>query len=586
MVIRTLIFLFSIVIASSAYSQTGCELTDWMNGLPPNAERTPENSIALRDTQVFVGGSNRTVKVPPGFTITRYAEIHGARGVALSPDGVIFVTGYNGGRIYALPDHNRDGKADSIVTVYSGLTTNHGIAFVKGQLYVSSTDRLFRVVSNDGDRQAEAAELIATMDGGGNHASRTLEYDAVRDKLYISIGSTCNICDEDEEERATIIEMNPDGTSRRIFARGLRNAVGMDIDPRTGALWANSNDADNIFGGGHPMTNENPKEPIFIVCDGAHYGWPYGYGFKMRYPSGVAVDTAHFDTVRGPVGQMLAHSAPLGMHFIRGKALPSRYHGALLNSLHGSWNRQPPAPPRVMAFWSSPDGRNAVLEDLITGFQQESSPYGRWGRPVSVAEGADGALYVTDDHGGSVYRVAYTGEAGRMIDVQGPTGMINGGKATEITWTATGVNEFVVLFRQSPRDDFDTIGTTTGNTITWNIPNISVPQAAIRVESTNGLTFDETTLFAIEPAGAVGQSTPSHSGLNVVPNPTTDHLTISFKDGRKIERIELLDVRGSLVKQLRGDAATISVSDLAQGSYLVRVIAGGETHTTQVVISR
>ncbi len=585
MVRSLILFLLSTLIYTSASAQSGCELTEWMNGGSPNAERTPENSVTMRDTQIVVNNESRTVSLPPGFTISQYAKVGGARGIALSPDGVIFATGYNGSRIYALPDHNRDGVVDSTITVYAGSTGGmHGIAFVKGQLYVSPTSLVLRLVSNDDDRQIEDAISIASLDGGGNHASRTLEYDAKRDKLFVSVGSTCNICTENDEERATILEMNPDGTGRKIYAKGLRNAVGMDIDPRTGALWANSNDADNVFGQGNPLTNENPKEPIFIVCEDAHYGWPYGYAFKMRYPFGEPIDTSFFATVSGPVGQMLAHSAPLGMHFIQGKALPSRYHGALLNSLHGSWNRQPPAPPRLQAFFSDANGRNATIEDLVTGFQLANGS--RWGRLVSVAEGADGALYMTDDHAGVVYRLAYTGEAGRSININAPSGVINGGKPAEITWTATGVETFVVLFRESPLDDFDTLATTTSTSYTWDIPNISVPQAAIRIESTNGLTFDETPYFAIQPAGAVGQSDGTLSPMVVVPNPTRDRLSIIFGDDRIVQNVEILDVRGSLVKSFSGHHAFISVADLAQGSYLVRVTANNETHTSQVVISR
>jgi glucose/arabinose dehydrogenase len=582
--------LLSVFLASAASAQTGCELAEWMNGLPPNAELTPERSVILRDTQVMLGSTARTAKLPPGFTMTRFAEVSGARGIALSPDGVIFVTGYGGGgRVYAFPDHDNDGVADSAIVVRNGPGAMHGIAFVNGALYVSTTSQVLKLVSTDNDREAEEAVVIASLDPGGNHASRTLEYDAKRNKLYVSVGSTCNICTEEEPERASILEMNPDGTERRIYASGLRNAVGMDIDPRTGALWANSNEADNVFGSGHPLTNENPKEPISIICDGGHYGWPYGYGYKMRYPFGEPIDTSFFETAKGPVGQMLAHSAPLGMHFIQGKSFPSKYHRAQINTLHGSWNRQPPAPPRVMAFWSSPDGRNAVLEDFVTGFQAEAAPYTRWGRPVSAAEGTDGALYVTDDYGHAVYRIAYTGEAGRSIKItsqlEGTTQP--GGLYLPIEWTATGVDTFVILSRLSPLDNFDTVYTTKYSSFVWIVPDISAPQAAIRVESTNGLTFAETGYFAIEPFGSgVSPSAFRDQALIVKPNPARDHIELGLKDGKQIDKVELLDLRGAVVIQLTGHRSQFSVANIAQGSYIVRVSSGNEIYTSQVVISR
>lgn len=588
MVRLVLTILLSSVLYSTASAQTGCELTEWMKGLNPSAERTAENSIAMRDTQISVNGSMYTIKLPPGFTMSQYANVAGARGIALSPDGVIFATGYSGSKIYALPDHDRDGIVDSTIVVYTGPGAMHGIAFVKGDLYVSTTSQVIKLVSTDNDRQMEQAVNIAQLNGGGNHSSRTLEYDEKRDKLFVSVGSTCNICEEDNEERATILEMNPDGSGRRIYARGLRNAVGMDIDPRTGALWANSNDADNVFGPGNPLTNENPKEPIFIICEGAHYGWPYGYGYKMRYPYGVSIDTSFFSTVSGPVGQMLAHSAPLGMHFIRGKAFPSRYHGALINSLHGSWNRQPPAPPRIQAFFSDANGRNASIEDFVTGFQLANG--NRWGRTVSVAEGADGALYATDDLAGVVYRIAYTGEAGRSIRIttqlEGTTQA--GGYYLPVNWNATGVDTFRVLFRLSPLDGFDTLtdhGTVT--TATFNLPIVSASQAAIRIESLNGLTFAESGYFAIDPNGSsVAPSTSSEQTLIVKPNPARDHIELELVNGMQIEKIEMLDMRGAVVMQLDGDHSGFSVANIAQGSYIVRVSSGGMIYTATVVVSR
>jgi glucose/arabinose dehydrogenase len=559
-----------------------------MKGLPPNAERTPENNIQLRDTTLEVNGTAHTVQLPKGFTITQFARISGARGIALSPDGVIFVAAYGGSKVYALPDHNRDGVVDSMITVFTGPSGMHGIAFVKGALYVSTTSQVLKLESMDNDREMEISRPIATLDPGGNHSSRTLEYDEKRDKLFVSVGSTCNICEEDNEERATILEMNPDGTGRKIYARGLRNAVGMDIDPRTGALWANSNDADNVFGGGNPLTNENPKEPIFIICEGAHYGWPYGYGFRMRYPFGVGIDTSFFSTVSGPVGQMLAHSAPLGMHFIRGKYLPSRYHGALLNSVHGSWNRTPPAPPRIMAFFSDADGRNATIEDFVTGFQLANGS--RWGRTVSVAEGADGAIYATDDNAGVVYRIAYTGEAGRSIkfttQLEGTTQP--GGYYLPVNWTATGVDTFRVLFRLSPLDGFDTL---TANSIitnaTFNLPIVSAPQAAIRIESLNGLTFAESGYFAIDPNASAVRSSSSLDGMMAVyPNPAKDHIDVELMLGGTINQIEILDMSGRRILAVEGDNKRISVAGVPAGSYLVRVTTAIESHVAEVVISR
>jgi glucose/arabinose dehydrogenase len=485
--VRPLVLLFFFTaIAAQAQPERGCELTEWTKSIPANANATPERNANLRDTTVLIKGQQRTIQLPQGFTLREYAQIGGARGVALSPDGVIFVTGREGGgRVYALPDGDRNGSPDSVVMVRSGLGGSiHGIGFIRGELYVSTDSRFMRLRSTDGDREFEEMEVIANFEAGG-HSTRTFVYDTIRRKVYIQVGSVCNVCEETNPERATIVEMNLDGTQRRVYASGIRNAVGLDFDPRTGALWANSNDADNIFGQGHPGTNDNPKEPVFIVCDGANYGWPYAYGTRMRIPIAPShVDTTVVQSFSAPIAGLLAHSAPLGMRFLRGKAFPSRYQGALIQSYHGSWNRTPPAPPRVTTMWADTNGQNAILEDLVTGFQFENGS--RWGRPVAVTEGADGALYVTDDHASVVYRIAYTGVAGKSIGfgVPGWEGArLVHGEHIHLTWNASGVDNFRVLFRRTSTSIPDTLGFTSSKMFMWEAPDVTTNSASFRIES-------------------------------------------------------------------------------------------------------
>lgn len=594
MVKALLSFVLLLCLTTASHAQTGCQLTEWISSIPANSDATPERTANLRDTTVLVKGQQRTISLPPGFTFSQYAEIGGTRGVTLSPDGVLYVTGRtSGGAVYALPDHNRDGHPDSIITIRSGLGGSiHGIGFIRGQLYYSTDSRFARLVNTDGDREAESTENIASFVSGG-HSTRTFVYDTTRRKIYIQVGSSCNICEEDNEERATIVEMNLDGSERRVYAKGLRNAVGLDIDPRTGALWANSNDADNVFGQGHPLTNENPKEPVFIICDGAHYGWPHGYGVRMRYPSGVGVDTSFFATMQGPVAQLLAHSAPLGLHFLRGKKFPSRYHGAVFQSYHGSWNRTPPAPPRVTALWSDPNGQNAILEDVVTGFQNSNG--NRWGRVVAVAEGKDGALYVTDDHAGVVYRIAYTGEAGRSISFGFPS--LEGlsfitGQEIAINWSATNVDSFRVLARLTPGGIPDTLIITKSNFFAWTAPNTNTRTASIRIESMNGLTFAETGYFRIATPDAEVRTNPvmNNAVLLVSPNPATHMLEISVTGyAGHVRSLELVNVLGHVVRkvEIRDDASMhLPLEEIAQGNYILRAITDDGALTANVVISR
>jgi len=172
---------------------------------------------------------------------------------------------------------------------------------------------------------------------------------------------------------------------------------------------------DDLFGSGTQLTDNNPSESIYLVCDGANYGWPYCYAFQMRNPIApwVNLDTNTVKTFDGPVAEVLAHSAPLGLHFYRGTKFPAIYHNAIFQCYHGSWDRSPPAPPRITVMWADSDGHNARVTDFVNGFEVVGTPPDSntayyFGRPVTIIEGADSALYVSDDQEGVIYRIAYT----------------------------------------------------------------------------------------------------------------------------------------------------------------------------------
>jgi glucose/arabinose dehydrogenase len=257
--------------------------------------------------------------------------------------------------------------------------------------------------------------LIHSLPPSGGHHTRNFVFDTANGKIYLQIGSNGNMDTTDFADRAQIVEMNPDGSGYRTYARGTRNAVGMDIDPRTGALWVNNNGMDDLFGSGTELTDNNPSESIYLVCDGANYGWPYCYAFQMRNPIApwVNLDTNVVKTFDGPVAEVLAHSAPLGLHFYRGTKFPEIYHNAIFQCYHGSWDRSPPAPPRITVMWADTDGHNAKVTDFVNGFfvvgpNKDSTNGYYFCRPVSIIEGADSALYVSDDQEGVIYRIAYT----------------------------------------------------------------------------------------------------------------------------------------------------------------------------------
>ncbi len=406
----------------------GCTLSSWVMQQAPHSTRTLEQGPpSLRDTQIVVGGVSHRISLPDGFTMSVFAKISQCRGLACSPDGVIYATSYNG-NIYALPDHNHDGLPDSTIVVAQGYGNPHGIGFYDGDMYFSNEGNLYRVVTCGSDRVITATLQVATFKTGG-HNTRNFVIDSVKRKFYIQVGSASNMDATDTDQRACIVEMNPDGSGRRKFASGLRNPVGMDLDPRTGALWVNNNGMDNLFSGIFPsihqdslLSDNNPSECVYLVCDGANYGWPYCYGFQMRNPQApwVNLDTNVVKTFSGPVAEVLAHEAPLGLHFYRGTAFPAMYHNAIFQCYHGSWNRYPPAPPRITVMWADSDGHNARVTDFVNGFfvmgsKPDSGNGTYFGRPVSIIEGGDSALYVSDDAAGIIYRIQYTGQSSGSV---------------------------------------------------------------------------------------------------------------------------------------------------------------------------
>jgi hypothetical protein len=240
-----------------------------------------------------------------------------------------------------------------------------------------------------------------------------------------------------------------------------------------------------------------------------------------------------------------------------------------------------------MAFFSDANGRNATIEDLVTGFQLANGS--RWGRLVSVAEGADGALYATDDHAGVVYRIAYTGESGRSITFTTKyAGSVQpGGLYLPFQWNSTGIDTFVVLTRLSPLDQFDTAMVSTTPSFVWNLPDVSAQQAAIRVESTNGLTFAESGYFAIDPDGsAVTPKQPVETMVIIAPNPANTHVEVRFENGPPISYIEIVDMRGNRTPLQLNGMGMYSIQHLPTGSYVVSFIAGGKMYGSMLEIVR
>lgn len=336
------------------------------------------------------------LNAPAGVTITEYAKVPGARALLVGTDGSVYVSLPRRNEIVRLVDANRDGVAESQDVAVTGLNRPHGMALRDGFLYVANTDGVVRVrLGPDGKAQGSPESLNQYSTGGG-HWTRTVVFG--RDgAMYVSIGSTCNICEEATPDRAAVMRYDADGKNGRLFSSGLRNAVGMAVHPTTGEVWVTQHERDNL----RPNHQDLPPEEINILRDGGHYGWPYCH--SDRVPNPEFNDVARCATTLPPALPMQAHSAPLGITFLdRATQLPAAFRGDALVAFHGSWNRDVPTGAKIVRIRVR-DGKPAGYEDFITGWQDATGR--RWGRPVDVVVHNDGSLLVSDDQGGTIYRV-------------------------------------------------------------------------------------------------------------------------------------------------------------------------------------
>jgi glucose/arabinose dehydrogenase len=338
------------------------------------------------------------LRVPAGFRATQYASgLRGARFITFGPSGALFVAERSTGRILALLDPDRQGRATQTVVVASGLNDPTSVVYADGALYVGEQTRVTRLTLGPDLRATARHTLVSDMPAGGRHITRTVLLGA-DGALYVSIGSSCDACIESDPHRASVWRYNHDGSGGRLYARGLRNAVGMALNPMTDQIWVTNNGRDNLG-------DNIPPDSVYALRDGGNYGWP-------RCHAGTIIDpefgsaTACAGVVQ-PLANLQAHSAPLGLAFATQSQIPPAYRG-LYVAYHGSWNRTAPTGYKVVFI--PLDGAGNVAgppKDFATGWRQANGDV--HGRPVGLAVGPDGALYVSDDTNGAIVRITYAG---------------------------------------------------------------------------------------------------------------------------------------------------------------------------------
>ena len=338
------------------------------------------------------------ITVPSGFRIDVFAEkLGGARALAVDPTGVLFVSIPGQGRVVALSDRRGLGHATDMVTVVSDLDLPHGMAFHRGYLFVAETGRIVRYRYHAATQTAvEPSVVVAGLPDRAHHWTRAIAFG--RDgKLYVAIGSSCDICREEDRRRAAIVRYNADGSGEERFAAGLRNPVGLAFHPITGSLWTAVNERD--WPGGAA-----PPDYVTEVHRGATYGWPDCFADRGALrPDPTFGRDADCRGVTLPTVPLTPHAAPLGVAFYTGTQFPAQYVGDLFVALHGSRLSLAPSGYSI-ARVRFRGGRPIAMEDFSTGWRQGDRIIGR---PVDLAVGRDGSLYVSDDHGDRIHRVTW-----------------------------------------------------------------------------------------------------------------------------------------------------------------------------------
>ena len=340
------------------------------------------------------------LKLDKEFQIGVFAKDLGkVRDIAFSPGGVLIASVPESGKIIMLPDRNKDVIADEVNTIASRLERPHGVAFFNNYLYIAEETRVSRYYWTDQKLIGGVARLekkLFNLPKGGNHTSRTITFDK-SGTMYVSIGSSCDVCIEKHPFLASVIISDFEGKTPQIYAKGLRNSPFITINPDTQELWGTEM--------GRDFLGDNlPPDEINIIQNNKNYGWPLCYGEKVhdtKFDKNIYTDDPCYNTIP-PIFQIPAHSAPLGLQFIKSDQFPKSWQGDLFVSYHGSWNRSSPIGYKVVRL--DVEGNKIVKEeDFLTGFLQNG---GAAGRPVDLEFNNNGELFLSDDKSGSIYIIS------------------------------------------------------------------------------------------------------------------------------------------------------------------------------------
>ncbi len=381
-------------LAATPPSPTAAVETAIPDSLSPQTLQVPDS---LRQGTFAV---DHSLNLPSGFAISLFAAgLNSPRIILTGPDGNLWVTERGAGRVQVYAPQGEAATPPQPQTFASGLNAPHGLAFHDGYLYVAETTDVVRFPVKGTQAGGPAEKIIPNIPYQGDHSTRTLLF-LPDGRLLLSIGSSCNVCREADPHFAAVWVYNADGSNGRVYASGLRNAVGLALAPGTQQPWFTVNGRDNLG-------DNVPPDMIGRLVDGAFYGFPDCYG-QQQVDAQFGGDPAKCKQMQVPELLVQAHSAPLGLTFVPPQGWPAPYGGDVIVAYHGSFNRSVPTGYKLVRVPMANGEPSGPVTDFVTGWLQSNVQ--AWGRPVAPVVGTDGALYVTDDHAGAIYRIYRTGQ--------------------------------------------------------------------------------------------------------------------------------------------------------------------------------
>jgi len=394
-----------ILIAIASLLIFACVDDDFWDTFVPETDENPTQS--QKNTFVFIPALVEATEervgqlaVPNGFKVQKFAEdIEEPRMILANSTGQVYVANRKAGEVILLQDTDDDGIADRNEVV-AEIPEVHDFTINGNSLYMVTIKEIFRAEIGSDGTLSDPILLTDQLPDGGQHPNRTIDF-GPDGKLYISVGSTCNACPEPNEQHATMLWADADGTNIEIFAKGLRNTIGYDWHPETGDFWGMDHNID--------MLGDNePHEELNKIVEGRFYGWPYIYddGKYNPHPRPQDMTYAEYsEMTEFPALTYTAHAAPMAMVFYEGDQFPEEYKGDAFVAFRGSWNRSSPAGYKICRIRFE-NGAPTAFEDFLTGFVVDGEK-SHFGRPVGLTITQDGSLLISDDTNGVIYKVSY-----------------------------------------------------------------------------------------------------------------------------------------------------------------------------------